>query len=231
MLYVFKVVWWVLTAPVRLLWRAYLVLWWAFDDSERRAAGAPATSAPHGAPPPPQAAPTNPDTDAPRYPGQRTAFEVTDSTPPPAKPPTAMLRAGFVATAMGSLVLAGLLAPFAGDEVSPARAWVLWGMATVVGAIVSQAVVRHAAARAAARAHRGVWGRVRLGVGGAKDACVSGAQGVGRLCRTCVDAAKVTKNAAQKAACSTPATRLRAGCVKVWDAARRSVRRTPASAA
>ncbi|MDX2131478.1 MAG: hypothetical protein SFY69_05460 [Planctomycetota bacterium] len=212
MLYVSSIIKWIVCAPVLLLWRGYLLLWWAFDDSDRRRTEA-SGRAPHGAPPSPGVA-----DDAPAGAEQRTAFEVVDSTPEPVPPPKGMLRVGF-ATTLAISAFAGLLVSVVDEPaLTHGRAWLLWMMATVVGGIVTQSAVRHAAARAAIKKPLTRWGKVRLAAGGVRDTCVATGKGVGRLCMTGVQAARVTRQAARRAAGSSAARAARGAAVRAWGA-------------
>lgn len=215
---VLRILWRVVFAPVWLLWTCYKGLWWAFDDSDTRRAAGSATIAPPDAPPPP-----NPNTDAPRFtPDQSRAFEITDSTPAPAKPPIGPLRGGFVSTALISVAGAVLSSSLAEDgAITNGRAWALWIWATLMASVGTLYIVRHVARRQAEQQPKTFWGRCRMTAGGIKDAAFGAGRGVGKAYVKGVHAAKVTRNAVQKAAASPPAQAAKRGVFSAWTALRR----------
>lgn len=128
MLTIIKLPWILLTFPVRLLWRVYMGLWWAFDDSPRsrtqKAAAAEAAA------------------------GQDAAFEIVDSSPRPRPAPMGLLRAGFAASAtIAVLSGVGLSMLSAGRAIDPATAALGWAWATALTMVVSVWMVRRKAAR------------------------------------------------------------------------------------
>ncbi len=161
----------VATTPIWLLWRGYLLLWWAFDDSSERAVArltAKTTSAVDV--PPPRFAEGSDSS-------QGSAFEVVDSRPPkkelppPMPVPTGLLRGGFV----GSMALCSMLAIVTGglsasNVLSGPRAGALWAWACTVVLCGSVLLVRGVA--------RKRWERPKGAVARAKDACVGAAKGV-----------------------------------------------------
>jgi hypothetical protein len=156
-------------SPVWLLWRGYLMLWWAFDDSPERAAArlsAKTTAAADVAPPKFVEGGDS---------GQASAFEWTDSRPPkrplppPMPRPEALLKGAFA----GSMVLCGMssviaAALAAGDAISPARAGALWLWFSAIVVIGSVLGVRRIA--------RKRWEKPKGPIGRAKDATVHAAK-------------------------------------------------------
>jgi len=173
----------VLTLPIWALWKCYGVLWWAFSEPTARRAGASASIAPPGAPPP------TPGADDLNL-GQTRAFEVVDSTPPTPRPEAA-LKGGFAGT-LGVSVLAALISRglVASQDIGPNTGWLLWGWATVLTAVASLMVVRHVDAVHRARQPRTRWQKVKATVGGVGSACVSVGGGIAGACRGTVKAAK-----------------------------------------
>ncbi|MBY0111987.1 MAG: hypothetical protein K2Y21_04135 [Phycisphaerales bacterium] len=115
-------------SPVWLLWRGYLLLWWAFDDSPERAAARLSAKTTAAADVSPPAFVEGGDS------GQASAFEFVDSRkpkkqplPPPMPRPDGLLKGAFAGSMIlcgtSSLAAAGLAA---GDALSPARAGALW---------------------------------------------------------------------------------------------------------
>lgn len=158
------VVWRVLFAPLWVTWRGYRILWWAFDDSDTRRAGASASLAPRLAPPPPGDA--------------AQAFEVVDSTPAPTPPPIGALRGGYVATLLSSgLAAIPIRAGVADHHLSTTGGWVVWGWATLAVAVASLFFVRHVAREHAKRQPVGRFAQARATVAGVGRACASAARG------------------------------------------------------
>lgn len=156
--------------PIWILWRGYLLLWWAFDDSPERAAArlsAKTTAAADVAPP---AFVEGGES------GQATAFEFVDSKKrnkqplPPAMPrPDGLLKGAFagsmVLCGVGSVLTAGLAA---GDALSPARAAALWLWFCSVVLVGSVLGVRRVA--------RKRWEKPKGPIARAKDATVHAAK-------------------------------------------------------
>jgi hypothetical protein len=114
--------------PVWLLWRGYLLLWWAFDDSPERAAARLSAKTTAAADVAPSAFVEGGE------PGQGTSFEFVDSRkgskrplPPPMPRPDGLLKGAFagsmVLCGLSSLAAAGLAAV---DAMGPTRAGALW---------------------------------------------------------------------------------------------------------
>jgi hypothetical protein len=124
MLSVFGIMSKVLFSPIWLLWRAYLLLWWAFGEE------APKSATP---------SPTPPGHDA-----QRSAFEVIDSRekPPAAPRPTGALIAGFVSSVFTFLVSGGLSRLAIAEGADPRTATLVWLWATAAATFTSIVVVR-----------------------------------------------------------------------------------------
>jgi len=123
-------------APLWLPWKAYLALWWTFDD---------------GIAPP--ATPATPSAKAAAH-AQASSFEVVDSRPArrPLPRPTGALRVGFA----GSLALSGFALLVtqlvrAADGLTPPQALAVWLWSTAIASVGSILAVRSVARRAAAR--------------------------------------------------------------------------------
>lgn len=159
-----SVVWRVLFAPLWITWRGYRILWWAFDDSDTRRAGASASLAPRNAPPPPG--------------DPAKSFDVIDSTPVPAPPPVGALRGGYVATLLSSCI-AAIPTRFAVAEhhLSPGAGWMVWGWATLAVAAASLFFVRHVAREHAKRQPVGRFAQAKATVAGVGRAFASAAKG------------------------------------------------------
>ncbi|HEX8878250.1 MAG TPA: hypothetical protein VF777_16005 [Phycisphaerales bacterium] len=156
--------------PVWILWRGYLLLWWAFDDSPERAAArlsAKTTAAADVAPP---AFVEGGES------GQATAFELVDSRkknkqplPPPMPRPDGLLKGAFAGSMVlcgaGSVLTAGLAA---GDALSPARAAALWLWFCSIVLVGSVLGVRRVA--------RKRWEKPKGPIARAKDATVHAAK-------------------------------------------------------
>lgn len=199
----------VLWTPVYLLWKAYGVLWWAFDDSDQRRAGGAAQFAPPGAPPAAPIAPdaipsgvADPNTDAPHFPAQSAAFEVTDSSPRPSPAPVGALRFGFVMT----LVVSGASGLYAsGSEALTSRSAVfVWAWATVLAAVTSMYVVRHVARRQGVERPETAYEHTRVAVLGTKDAAVAAGKGVLGAGAAAASAARAGYRGARAVAGSRP---------------------------
>jgi hypothetical protein len=166
----------VLLAPLYVLWLGYRGLWWAFDDSDARREAGSAMDAPPESPPPPQI-----DTDAPRFPPvQSQAFEIVDTTPRPAVPPTGPLRGGFAATMVWTALFGYFCRGWAEAGMSSSRAWILWGWGSTAFAVVSLFIVRHVASREAQVRPQTPWGHLRATVAGLGDAAAAGVAAAGR---------------------------------------------------
>lgn len=117
--------------PVWALWRAYLLLWWAFDT---RPAPAPAAAQPGV---------------------QDSAFQVTSSSPEPLPLPRGALRGGFVGTWLVSIALGGLCAALADQHViEPGRAAIAWGWGSALTTVASLLAVRAVVTRQRAKVSR-----------------------------------------------------------------------------
>lgn len=117
--------------PVWALWRAYLLLWWAFDT---RPSPAPAAA---------QAG------------VQDSAFQVTNSNPEPLPLPRGALRGGFVGTWIVSIALGALCAALADQQViEPGRAAVAWGWGSALTTVASLLAVRAVVSRQRAKVSR-----------------------------------------------------------------------------
>lgn len=160
----------VATTPVWVLWRGYMLLWWAFDDSSERAAtrlSAKTTSAV-------DFAPSNfvEGCDS----GQGRSFEVVDSRPPkhelppPMPVPVGLLRGGFagslVLCTMFSVLTGGLAASAAMSAPRASALW-LWGCSIILCSSIL--IVRRVA--------RKRWERPKGAVARARDACMNAAKG------------------------------------------------------
>lgn len=208
----------VLTLPVWALWKCYGVLWWAFSEPTARRAGASASIAPPGAPPPTPRA-DDPD------PGQTRAFEVVDSTPPTPRPEAA-LKGGFA----GSLALSVLAAVIsrglvAGQDITPSTGWLLWGWATALTAVASLMVVRHVDAVHRARRPQTRWQKVKATVGGVGAACASVGGGIAGACRGSVKVAKAGGRGAAWAWSVPPVAMARRGACGLASCLRERTRR------
>ena len=117
--------------PVWALWRAYLLLWWAFDT---RPAPAPAAAQPGV---------------------QDSAFQVTSSSPEPLPLPRGALRGGFVGTWLVSIALGGLCAALADQHViEPGRSAIAWGWGSALTTVASLLAVRAVVSRPRAKVSR-----------------------------------------------------------------------------
>ncbi|MBL8886484.1 MAG: hypothetical protein JNK16_07480 [Phycisphaerales bacterium] len=165
----------VATSPIWLLWRGYLLLWWAFDDSSERAASKLSAKTTAAADIPPPRFVDGEDSGEVGNPiaGAKVA-KASKKTgmplPPPMPVPTGMLKGGFV----GSMGLCSLFAMITGglaasDAMSGPRATMLWAWGCTVVLCSSVLLVRSVA--------RKRWERPRGPVGRMKDACVGVAKG------------------------------------------------------
>jgi hypothetical protein len=164
----------VATSPIWLLWRGYLLLWWAFDDSSERAASKLSAKTTAAADiPPPRFVDGEDSADA-ATPANAKAAKASKKTgmppPPPMPVPTGMLKGGFI----GSMVLSSLFAMITGglaasDAISGPRATLLWAWGCTVVLCTSVLLVRSVA--------RKRWERPKGPVGRMKDACVGAAKG------------------------------------------------------
>jgi hypothetical protein len=143
--------------PLWVLWRGYLLLWWAFDGAEEGATQGEvaASHAGVGA------------GEVLTGPSQNTAFEVADTRPTPAgSRPEWLLRAGYAASLAASAG-AGVLAGGAASHhaVEPGTAVAAWLWASAMMAVGSIFAVKGVVARRQGRAWSGVlhpwrgWGR------------------------------------------------------------------------
>lgn len=161
----------VATSPIWLLWRGYLMLWWAFDDSSERAAArlsAKTTSAADI--PPPRFVDGEDSAEAVSKKEAKVSKKTAAPVPPPMPVPSAMLKGAFIGT-LGLCsffaILTGGLA--ASDALSGPRATMLWAWGCAVAACSSVLLVRSVA--------RKRWERPKGPVGRMKDACVGMAKG------------------------------------------------------
>ncbi|MBX3380250.1 MAG: hypothetical protein KF805_09135 [Phycisphaeraceae bacterium] len=161
----------VATSPIWLLWRGYLLLWWAFDDSSERAASrlSAKTTAAADIPPPRFVDGEDSGIDAGQA-SKKASKKTGAPLPPPMPVPKGMLKGGFV----GSMGLCSLFAMITGglaasDAMSGPRATMLWAWGCTVVLCSSVLLVRSVA--------RKRWERPKGPVGRMKDACVGAAKG------------------------------------------------------
>ncbi len=133
MLSVFGIMSKILFSPVWLLWRAYLMLWWAFGEE----------------PPKPSPASQSPL----RQDAQGSSFEVIDSreSVPLAPRPTGALIAGFVSSVFTFLASGGLSRLAVVEGADPRAATLVWLWATAAATLTSIFVVRRVERRRRAR--------------------------------------------------------------------------------
>jgi len=161
----------VATSPIWLLWRGYLLLWWAFDDSSERAASRLSAKTTAAADiPPPRFVDGEDSADVASPKAAKVAKKTGMPPPPPMPVPTGMLKGGFI----GSMVLSSLFAMITGglaasDAISGPRATLLWAWGCTVVLCSSVLLVRSVA--------RKRWERPKGPVGRMKDACVGAAKG------------------------------------------------------
>lgn len=161
----------VATSPIWLLWRGYLLLWWAFDDSSERAVSrlsARTTSAADIPPPRFVDGESSGDVASPKV--AKASKKTGMPLPPPMPVPTGMLKGGFI----GSMGLCSLFAMITGglaasDAMTGPRATMLWAWGCTVVLCSSVLLVRSVA--------RKRWERPKGPVGRMKDACVGMAKG------------------------------------------------------
>lgn len=208
-----SVVWRVLFAPLWITWRAYRILWWAFDSDPRRA-GASASLAPRNAPPPhgdaPPATPASP---------------TPPITPASIAPPLAALRGGYLASLLASALIAiPTRLAVASHQLSPGAGWLTWGWATLAVAVASLFFVRHVAREHAKRQPVGRFAQARASLAGLGVAFASGGRSVGRVAGA---AGKVGASAARNARAawnSAPASRARTSVSTLVTRLRRPAR-------
>ncbi len=120
--------------PVWLLWKAYVLLWWAFDDD-------PPPQRPNGAAEPLAGAPQT----------QNSSFEITDSRAPAPAPrtmPRGALRGGFAGSLVGSGLIAAACSAATGEGVAtPGRAALTWAYLSALVLVASLLAVRHVVRR------------------------------------------------------------------------------------
>lgn len=160
----------VATTPVWVLWRGYLLLWWAFDDSAQRAGAKLSAKTTSAVDVPPPKFVEGGDS------GQGSSFEVVDSRPakqplpPPMPVPYGLLKGGFA----GSLALCAFFSLFTGGMAASAamsapRASALWIWGCTVILCSSVLMVRRIA--------RKRWERPKGAAARMRDACVGAAKG------------------------------------------------------
>jgi len=160
----------VATSPIWLLWRGYLLLWWAFDDSSERAASKLSAKTTAAADiPPPRFVDGEDSGEVQNVKAVKASKKTGMPLPPPMPVPTGMLKGGFV----GSMGLCSLFAMITGglaasDAMSGPRATMLWAWGCTVVLCSSVLLVRSVA--------RKRWERPRGPVGRMKDACVGAAK-------------------------------------------------------
>lgn len=124
MLSVFGIMSKIIFSPVWLLWRAYLMLWWAFGEETPKLPQTPKDAAAKDA--------------------QASAFEVVDSrekTPTPPRP-TGALIAGFVSSLFTFLASGGLSRVAINEGSDPRTATLIWLWASAAITFASLFVVR-----------------------------------------------------------------------------------------
>lgn len=187
-----------ITAPLWLPWRAYKGLWWAFDVTPKTVRKPVAKGDPAKAP----AAAVGS--------GQRTAFEVVDSTPPSRPLPVRSLRAGYAATYLMSAMTGGIVAGIASDgELSTGRAWVIWAWVTGTIAVASLLVVKKVAKREIAKI------QMRQRILGAPQAAVKAA--VAGVSACCAKARCAANGDSARAAAKWFAGSASVGAKSAWD--------------
>lgn len=130
-------------SPIWILWKGYNVLWWAFEGFGRHDVAVDDASAPE----------------------RGASFEITDSRPAEvaSTPPIGLLKGGFVGTMVlsaGAGVASAALA--SSQTLTPSHAWLVWGWASAIAAMVSIFAVRKVAMERARR--KTVRDRIRAAV-------------------------------------------------------------------
>lgn len=191
----------VLFAPIWLLWKLYLALWWAFDDSDEAPAPQPSLSQPArpiadpDAPPAPGAPSigffgrlrnrfTAPPAPSPAASEAGSSFSVVDSRPPK-RPgvvkPLGLLRTGFASTLVVSLIggLGSALAANAGSLSTP-HAWTIFAWAGFTSTVLSLMMVRSVARkRREIAAQR--YANIKAAWACAKDGCAAACTSVRKV--------------------------------------------------
>jgi len=171
MLSVFGIMSKILFSPVWLLWRAYLMLWWAFGEEAPKSS--PASQIP-------------PSKDA-----QGSSFEVIDSREraPLAPRPTGALIAGFVSSVFTFLASGGLSRLAVVEGADPRTATLVWLWATAAATFTSIVVVRRVERQRRARG-MSLFQAAKAKASAASTACKRAATFGGRRAGTaCVKAA------------------------------------------
>lgn len=161
----------VASSPIWLLWRGYLLLWWAFDDSSERAASRLSAKTTAAADiPPPRFVDGEDSGEIGNVKPAKAAKKTGVPLPPPMPVPTGMLKGGFI----GSMALCSFFAMITGglaasEAMSGPRATLFWAWGCTVVLCSSVLLVRSVA--------RKRWERPKGPVGRMKDACVGMAKG------------------------------------------------------
>lgn len=216
----------ILASPIWLLWRLYLVLWWAFNE-EPAAPRSPREGSARSTDPlrddAPKSVPTANDAvraEAFSFPGPRTqrvaqeaSFEIIDSTPSPAPKPLGALKGGFAASLLLSALFAWLVNYAAGhDIVRPSSQLPLWLWSSCIAFVGTLWPVRHIARRQSAAQPANWRDHTVCVAGGLKDAGV----GAFNTARTAKD---VSVSAGRRV--YSAATRVGEGARRLWDRAPR----------
>jgi hypothetical protein len=207
----------ILASPVWLLWRLYLVLWWAFNEER-----VPPTAAQR----PPEAQRPNaadagdvagvlhgPEAGGRATPrtlrfAQQAAFEIVDSTPAAAPKPVGALKGGFAASLILSAAFALLLNSAAHHEiVRNSSVLPLWLWSSCIAFVGSLWPVRHIARRQAAATPKNWRDHTVCIAGGMKDAGVAAYAGA-------LSAKDVSVKAGQRV--YSAATRVGEGAGRLW---------------
>jgi hypothetical protein len=164
----------VLLSPLWLLWRLYLVLWWAFGE-ESKDAGAPR---PLGSTVVPSVRGVflngDPAPAAERRATQDAAFEIVDSTPAPTPKPIGVLKLGFAFSLLACGLLAWMTRAAGGHElIRSSSEWPVWLWSSCVVFVGSLWPVRHIARRQRASAPGNWREHAACVAGGMKDAGVA----------------------------------------------------------
>jgi hypothetical protein len=159
-----------LLSPLWLLWRLYLVLWWAFNEEGSRGAS------PSVARPSASTVVVNihedPTSDGKQRATQDTAVEAIDTTP--ASRPIPALKLGFAFSLLGSALLAWVVNAAGHHQfISSSGELRLWLWASCVAFVVSLWPVRHIARRQQAEPPKNWRDHAGCIAGGVKDSSVA----------------------------------------------------------